>query len=292
MEINEYIDEYIRNIKNINIKAKSTSLAYSSVLKNYYNYLIQNNINNITDVNFSINEAFILSEKSNKRETTINQTITVLKSFFNYLNSKYDIENSAYLLRSYKKQKNIPDILNEDDILELIRVHNDSDDEILEAALFDMMYSCGLRVSEVCELKINNIDFSERFIRVFGKGSKSRYIPVPEKAMVNIIKYIKLRDLKNKMNVKYLFINKQGKKINRKWVYRHLLARCNKYGIKCDDIHPHILRHSYASALLNRGVDLRVIQTLLGHEDISTTEIYTHLLDEKIIDEYNRFFVR
>lgn len=292
MEINEYIDEYIRNIKNINIKAKSTSLAYSSVLKNYYNYLIQNNINNITDVNFSINEAFILSEKSNKRETTINQTITVLKSFFNYLNSKYDIENSAYLLRSYKKQKNIPDILNEDDILELIRAHNDSDDEILEAALFDMMYSCGLRVSEVCELKINNIDFSERFIRVFGKGSKSRYIPVPEKAMASIIKYIKLRDLKNKMNVKYLFINKQGKKINRKWVYRHLLARCNKYGIKCDDIHPHILRHSYASALLNRGVDLRVIQTLLGHEDISTTEIYTHLLDEKIIDEYNRFFVR
>ena len=154
-------------------------------------------------------------------------------------------------------------------------------------AMLELLYSTGVRITELVELKFNNIDFTDEFIRVMGKGSKERIIPLGEEAIKYLSLYVnQYRNLILKTKTSdYLFINNFGNKITRQGFFKILKKECKIQGIE-KNISPHTLRHSFATHLLNNGADLRVIQELLGHSDISTTQIYTHISKEKIKSDY------
>ena len=150
------------------------------------------------------------------------------------------------------------------------------------------MYATGARISEVINLELNQIDFEECIIRVVGKGKKERIIPLDDVAIEALDNYINNYRpflIKNETR-NYVFLNKNGEKISRQMIFKILKNLANKVGIT-KEISPHTLRHSFASNLLNNGADLRVIQELLGHENLETTEIYSHLQNKKIKDDYN-----
>ena len=160
-------------------------------------------------------------------------------------------------------------------------------------ALLELMYATGLRISEAITLEFKNIDIEECIVRVIGKGSKERIVPINDYALEALNDYLKnYRPLliKNDMN-NYLFLNNHGNLLTRQGVFKMIKLECLKKGIK-KNISPHTIRHTFATHLLENGADLRIIQELLGHSDISTTQIYTHISNETLHREYNEYFPR
>ena len=158
--------------------------------------------------------------------------------------------------------------------------------------MLELMYGCGLRVSELINLEINDIDIINCQIRILGKGSKERIVPLGEYSIDYLKKYLDIRDelLKQKSCSK-LFINNHGTGMTRQGFFKMLKKLLKEKGLN-PDVSPHTLRHSFATHLINRGADLRSIQEMLGHSDISTTKIYTEVTDEKVIDDYNNYHFR
>ena len=155
------------------------------------------------------------------------------------------------------------------------------------------MYATGLRISEVISLEFKNIDFEECIVRVMGKGSKERIVPINDYALKALSTYIDdYRPLMIKKDINnYIFLNNHGKQMTRQGVFKMIKQECLKKGIK-KDISPHTIRHTFATHLLLNGADLRIIQELLGHSDISTTQIYTHLTNEELYNDYKKYFPR
>ena len=169
-------------------------------------------------------------------------------------------------------------------------VFNDEDpDELFDHTIIETIYGLGLRVSECCSLKTNQVNLDDGFVKIIGKGKKERLIPIPDRTK-KLMKeyYAKLRPSWQKKNTNLFFINQHGRKIYSEYVEKMLKENVYKAGIK-KGITPHKLRHSYATHLLEGGADLRVIQELLGHSDISTTEIYTHVEAERLKRAYLDF---
>ena len=158
--------------------------------------------------------------------------------------------------------------------------------------MLELMYGCGLRVSELVNLTLNDIDMTNCLIRIFGKGSKEREIPIGEYSIYYLKEYLNIRDslLKGKPCNK-LFLNNHGSSISRVGFFKMLKQLLKEKGLNTD-VSPHTLRHSFATHLINRGADLRSIQEMLGHSDISTTKIYTKVSDDKVLAEYNEYHYR
>lgn len=153
-------------------------------------------------------------------------------------------------------------------------------------AMLELMYSSGLRISELINLRISNVSLSEALVRIFGKGSKERIVPIGDCALNALNKYIfNYRQELLKQNSDYLFLSVRGTKMSRQAFFKIIKKIASEKNIKTD-ISPHTLRHSFATHMLNYGADLRIIQELLGHSDISTTQIYTHISKNKISDDY------
>lgn len=144
-----------------------------------------------------------------------------------------------------------------------------------------MLYSCGMRVSELTDLTLNDINFENKIIRLLGKGSKVRYVPISDIALEKLNKYLLIRDTYNVNNLNYVFINQKGKQVTRQYVYTTLKTILKANNI-FEDYSPHSFRHTYATHLLEGGADLRYVQELLGHSDISTTQIYVHLQNKQL----------
>ena len=163
--------------------------------------------------------------------------------------------------------------------------------EYLNRVILEVLYGCGLRVSELCSLKISDIHFEESLIECFGKGNKQRYVPINEAALFAINDYlVKFRSkLEYKESNDVLLLNKKGRVIKREYINKMLNKASKKAGIN-KRIHPHMLRHTFSTHLLENGANLRSIQTMLGHKNLSTTEIYTHIDKKKLIDNYNKYF--
>ncbi len=189
-----------------------------------------------------------------------------------------------------KLNKSLPKILTEDEVLKLLDIPLSDNFSYRNKAMLELMYATGLRVSELVNLKLQDIDLNEDIVRTFGKGSKERIIPIGEYAKEYLEKYIyEHRGLMlKKNNSEYLFLNNHGNKMTRQGFFKIIKKLANEKGIK-KDISPHTLRHSFASHLLKYGADLRTIQELLGHSDISTTQIYTHITNEELKKNYENF---
>ncbi|NQT67213.1 MAG: tyrosine-type recombinase/integrase, partial [Actinobacteria bacterium] len=165
--------------------------------------------------------------------------------------------------------------------------------EVRDRAMFEILYSCGLRVSELVNLRLQNIDFDEELLRFMGKGDKERITPVGDTGMLFLKKYLRTGRYKIEKERKsdYVFLNKNGKKLTRQGFWKILKKYAGRLNID-KNLYPHIFRHSFATHMLQRGADLRTVQELLGHSSISTTEIYTNLNKEHIKEVYFRYHPR
>lgn len=215
--------------------------------------------------------------------TSVIRKIASLRVFFKWATSTGVItKNPASTLEQPKVPQRLPKVVSIKEIEEML--HNNLTP--IEHVIMELLYSCGLRVSELVNLKLNDIDLNSKYVRCFGKGSKERIIPMGEMAKDVIKEYLPERELllkKYNLNTKYLLITSNGRKITRQDVYTFIHAQGK---VIHKNISPHTLRHSFATHLLENGADLRVVQELLGHSDVSTTQLYTHISKKRLKDVY------
>ena len=210
------------------------------------------------------------------------RALSGIKSFFNYLLLEEIIDSSpAELIEAPKSSRPLPDTLSTDEIDRLIGSIEDSTTKGLrDRAILEVLYSCGLRVSELCDLKLGDLFFGEGYIRVIGKGDKQRLVPMSSIARSRIQLYMDVRG-KERRKEEILFLNNRGKKLTRVMIFTIIKQAAQRAGID-KKISPHTFRHSFATHLLEGGANIRQVQQLLGHENILTTEIYTHLDDSHL----------
>ena len=210
------------------------------------------------------------------------RALSGIKSFFNYLLLEEIIDSSpAELIEAPKSSRPLPDTLSTEEIDRLIGSIEDSTTKGLrDRAILEVLYSCGLRVSELCDLKLGDLFFGEGYIRVIGKGDKQRLVPMSSIARSRIQLYMDVRS-KERRKEEILFLNNRGKKLTRVMIFTIIKQAAQRAGID-KKISPHTFRHSFATHLLEGGANIRQVQELLGHENILTTEIYTHLDDSHL----------
>ena len=230
--------------------------------------------------------------------TTLARRLVSLKLFFRFLaEEKILEEDPSALMDSPKLWHILPDFLTEAEVDAMMNVHSAATDDPLELrnrAIMELFYASGLRVSEVVGLPVNAIDFDTEMIRVTGKGAKTRFVPVGRPALQMIRRYLaKARPLLTEKNpsVPYCFVSRTGKKLDRERLWAVVRDTAIAAGIT-KNVHPHSLRHSFASHLLAHGADLRVIQEMLGHASIATTEVYTHVDQDRLTELHRRFHPR
>jgi len=292
MEIEDAIKDFLNYCifeKGLSDKTKES---YHNDLEVYKLFLKERNILRVEHITSDDIKEF-LKERSNEEATTIAHNLTVIKNFHSYLlKEKIVKENISEFIERPKLRKALPKTLSMEDIDKLLDIKLETPFDYRNKAMLELMYGCGLRVSECINLEINDIDSTNCLIRIMGKGSKERDIPVGEYALYYLKEYLKVRDslLKGKTCNK-LFLNNHGMGMTRQGFFKNLKSLLREKGLN-EEVSPHTLRHSFATHLINRGADLRSIQEMLGHSDISTTKIYTRVSDEKVMDDYNKYHLR
>ncbi len=290
MSFRELIDQFMIYLRIEKGASKNTLEAYKRDLNELADFLKEKDVSlNEIDIDMLSNYVKLLSKRLSRRSLARN--ISAIRTFFRFLVSEGILmENPARLLEVPKISKTLPGILNEHEIELLLNQPPISTPiGLRDKAMIELLYATGVRVSELVHLRINDMDFNNGYIKVMGKGSKERFIPVGEKALNIIKEYIK--EARQKFDKKngspYLFLNNRGEPFTRQGFWKMLKSYAKKAGIK-KRITPHIIRHSFATHLLKNGADLRSVQMMLGHSDISTTQIYTHIDRSYLKEVYNR----
>jgi integrase/recombinase XerD len=274
--------------------SKETVEFYLKDIKQFMEYLKEKN----TDIQKTESEDIMSFMKSlldlDAKHTTLSRKLTSIKNFFMFLLSEGKIEkNPSENIETPKLNKNLPDSMTMEEInLLLESISGDDWMSLRDRALLETIYACGLRVSESVNLTMESINFKEEFVIVLGKRMKERIIPISSTAIKAINNYLaSSRPVLNSKQSKYLFLNRFGGQLSRMSVWNILKERSIKAGLKIH-LHPHILRHSFATHLLEGGADLRSVQEMLGHSSIITTEIYTHVSRKFIKEIYNAYHPR
>jgi len=240
----------------------------------------------------SLNEDDIRTFLYNSKESSKTKAhyLTVLKSFYDYMLDIDEIKiNPCENIKSPKIDKKLPNFLSIEEVDKLLNIKCQNPIDYRNKAMLELLYATGMRITELLDLKLSNVNETDAVVKVMGKGSKERVIPIGDITIKYLNMYInEYRNyiLKTKES-DFLFVNYNGSRMSRQGFFKILKNICQKSGIN-KEISPHILRHSFATHLLNNGADLRIIQELLGHENITTTEIYSHISNEKIIKDYNK----
>ena len=263
--------------------SKNTVKAYETDIKGFIKWINKNNKESLlnikeSSVNQYISYLFSLKLKS----SSVNRKISSLKSFYLFLLKKRLIRYSPFSeVISPKQEKYLPASMSESEVEKLLNSPDTSKDiEQRDKAMIEMLYATGMRISELVNLKITDIDMNRSVIKVMGKGSKERLIPFGESASEALFNYLKIR---KDSSSKEVFISNRGTKITRVAFWQRIKVYLLRENLKIS-ISPHTLRHAFATHLLNRGADLRSVQLLLGHSDLSTTQIYTHIAKQRLGD--------
>lgn len=278
------ISQYMEYLEIERGLATNTIMAYRSDLYSLSDFLVEQNVEDYSQIQ-RINLNMYIKNLYDKKFTprSITREIASIKGFFKWLSiNDYIKHNPALSIEQPKLPKRLPKVLSMKEITELLSLNMST----LDSAVFELLYAAGLRVSELSDILLNNIDLNSKFIRCIGKGSKERIVPIGTKAVTAIKKYLIDRDYivkKYNLSTKYCFIKENGKKLSRQdvYVFIHSIGKnVNK------NISPHTIRHSFATHLLENGADLRVVQELLGHSDVSTTQLYTHISKKRLKEIY------
>lgn len=291
-------------MNNLNNKHLEEYYQYLLIEKNYSKNTIESyfrDINQFIEVNDNIDlikvdrnqiDNYLMWLRSNFSNNTVLRKISSLNNLYKYLLATEVISKNYFQeVKLSKKKVELPKYLTQEEInlfLNSIEINNHLD--YRNKAMFELIYATGMRISELINVKITDLNINESLIRIIGKGDVERIVPINQTAMKYVIDYIEHHRLYlNKENEDYLFLNNSGKKLSRQGFYKILKQLAIKVGI--EDISPHKFRHSIATHMLNNGANLKIVQEMLGHKNISTTEIYTHVSKEKLINDYNKYHI-
>jgi integrase/recombinase XerD len=261
--------------------SQNTVQAYETDILSFLNWLTKTpNINYLNLKEDNINKYIAYLFKSKLKSSSVNRKISSLKSLYLYLIKKNILKNSPINeIITPKKEKYLPSSMSEDEVDRLLKSPDPSNKtEKRDKAMIEMLYATGMRISELVNLKLTDVDMQRSVAKVFGKGKKERLIPFGEAALEALSDYVSDRD---KSASKEIFLSNRGKKLSRVAFWQRIKIYLLRENLK-NSISPHTLRHAFATHLLNRGADLRSVQLLLGHSDLSTTQIYTHIAKQRL----------
>jgi site-specific recombinase XerD len=288
MNIELLVEGYIIYIRNIRRYSSNTVKSYQADFSDFIKYCNDYNKNDIALINDRFIKSYLmhLSEKKIEKISIVRK-LSSLRGLFKFA-FKEDLikQNPTSQLKNPRTSKKLPEITSTENILKTFELADESDNNpLLVKVVFELLYGCSLRVSELCNLKAGDLDLEKSVVRVLGKGSKVRIVPVGEESKKNLADYLISYPAKNYSEP--LLRNRTGGKIYEKYIYRIV----NKYLSKVTDIKkksPHILRHSSATHMLDRGADLMAVKEILGHENLRTTQIYTHVSIERLKKSYKK----
>ena len=276
--------------------SKNTIEAYSHGLNRFLNYLRGKGMEEVREISkLDIREFLLFLKKKGLSSKTLARNLVSIRVFLRFLTEESILSaNPAEEIESPKTDKTLPEILSMEEVETLLE---QPDTQILQGmrdrAMLEMLYATGMRVSELTQLQVNHVHLEAGYVIVYGKGSKERIVPIGNEAMKWARRYMgETRErLLKKRESPFLFVNRSGKPMSRQHFWKSIKAYGRRAGIR-KRITPHLLRHSFASHLLERGADLRSVQLMLGHVDISTTQIYTHVTGERLKKIHQRYHPR
>ena len=257
--------------------SENTLIAYESDITQFLEFTGENIINN------DLINLFITTELNEKSDSSKIRKISSINQYIDWFNMNKNDYQIEFDKVTFKKGSYLPETISISDVNRLINSHDHSNYmNSRNLTLIDFMYSTACRVSELCDVRLSDLDFEDDFVKLFGKGSKQRIVPIGSQLKINLLKYLKLRDELNTQE-SYLFLSKNNKKLDRSAIFR-IIKKSATLSDNNLSIHPHTLRHSAATHMLEAGCDLRTLQELLGHTSVSTTKIYTKLTKEFLVE--------
>jgi len=277
--------------------AENTLMSYRRDLNHYHIYLKQEgNVESWNTVTRNDMTRFLYTLKDEGKSTaTIARMISSLKAFHQFLVRENLTESDPSLhIETPKKERKLPSVLSTDEVEKLLNIPIHTPLDIRNKAMFELIYATGLRVTELVTLKVSDLHLTMGFVRCLGKGSKERIVPlgdVAKQALENYLQDSRHVLLKKQTGIDALFLNQHGRPLSRQGFWKILKMVARNAGIT-KNLTPHMLRHSFATHLLENGADLRAVQEMLGHADISTTQIYTHVTQARLKDIYKEFHPR
>lgn len=288
-EINEYL-KYILIEKNLTMNTKNS---YENELKSYLLFLEKRRKNDIVDITYDDILAYLKEINETRQPQSIAHAITAIRNFHQYYVKtgvlKTDVSKN---LDRPKLVKQLPITLSVEEVDRLLTFEVRTPFDYRNKAMLELLYGTGLRISELLSLTRNDVDFVNCTVRCMGKGRKERIVPINDYIIESLSSYLEIRpQLEKGKHVEKLFLNNHGTAISRQGFFKILKAMLKEKGLSTN-VSPHTLRHSFATHLLENGADLRVIQEMLGHSDIATTRIYTHISNQKVEKDYHEFHPR
>jgi tyrosine recombinase XerC len=286
-ELRQFLDhlKYERNV------SPHTLAGYGRDLTQLWNYMKENRISLRQVDNVTLRGFMAARYELGDKKSTLARKLAAIRSFFQFCVKKKWLENNpAKIVSTPKQDKSVPAFLSEDEMLHLLEIPKTSNPlDVRDQAILELFYATGIRISELVGLDCEDVNLSERLIRVMGKGRKERLVPFGTTAGESLRLYLGKRLLFNKGQVdqKAMFISRKGSRLSARSVQRMVDKYISKTAVE-RNISPHSLRHSFATHLLSRGADLRVIQELLGHESLATTQKYTHLNIKRLLEVYHK----
>ncbi len=286
--LHKKINEYLTELSGIKRVSNYTVISYKKDLEQFFEFYEENKIGKIQNITENTIRHYLMHlNENNLNKSTISRKLSALRGLFNYLVRLEEIQiNPIQNISNPKIKRNLPEIINVDSYIEIIRLIEklkNYNNRLMIKSIFELLYGSALRVSELCNLNIGDINFENHTIKIKGKGDKNRIVPIGKIGLDTVKEYLKT---KNNFNIKDpLFVTKSNKRIYSRFVYRIV----KKYIAQVSDIakkSPHILRHSAATHMLDNGADLLAVKEILGHESLSTTQIYTHVSVERLKKSY------
>ena len=291
MDLHEALSDYKLNLSLVENKSKKTIEAYMSDLTHYINYLNQKNINNVEEITILTVDNYLNSLTKEYSSNSINRVLASVRSFHKFISLNHEsIKDPTLYIHTHKHNEHLPIYASVQDLKVLFDSFSNSDIDIYHKTILLTLYSCGLRVSELCSLKRNDVHLSEKILKVTGKGDKERIIPIVDACVQQMELYLNLvRKNWQKKPLPNFFINQYGRVLTRQYVHNLIKKKCEECNLN-PNLSAHSFRHSFASHLLDGNADLRIVQELLGHSDIQTTQIYTHIQNKRLVNAYDNAF--
>lgn len=294
MKIEDAITDFIQYLLFEKGLTDQTVKSYRNDLDIYCQFLSSRGVHTVKNISSDDIKEFLKFRGDNESTSTVAHNLTVIKNFHKYLIKEDIVRDDVSLFISRPKlQKRLPRSLSVEEVDLLLNIPLVTPFDYRNKAMLELIYGAGLRVSELVNLTMSQIDLENGMIRIMGKGRKEREIPIGEYGIYYLKLYLEHRGMliKNHRQEEALFLNNHGKQITRQGFFKILKQLLIDKGLN-PDVSPHTLRHSFATHLLSHGADLRSIQEMLGHSDISTTKIYTHVSDEKVEQDYKKYHPR
>ena len=286
------LSDYIIELKTIKQRDKDTTVnSYSEDIYKYLEYMESKNISSALDISYNNLLDYLKYLDDNKYEvSSVARKIVSIKAFHKYLSENYNVIDISTKINTPRFYRKLPNILTIEEVDNLLDIKLDAPFDYRNKAMLELMYSSGLRVSELINLELSDIDLNNNYVRCFGKGSKERIVPVGEYSSKYLSIYInEYRDsMKKGYYTEKIFLNNHGKEMTRQGFFKIIKKIAKDKDIN-KNITPHMLRHSFATHLLNNGADLRTIQEMLGHSSISTTQIYTNVTNDILKENYDLY---